>query len=673
MKRVICSVILLVLCLSLCVNVAFADTVSVNMSSGINVYFPWFGGVSSSGSRVTNYGTVTSSDITSSGLTLTNLVTGSVISSNGLSFSYNNGVIHVTGTANNTYANIFSPSITLIDGHKYYFDSFNENIRVWSDITGTIRNPTNVIFNGVSGVFNMSILTTRNTVYDFYFSPLLIDLTEAFGAGNEPTDVSFVSSIIASVLGNYNFFTGSIFSGISSFSLVPRTGNPNFSLSNSINDYQYYNFEADVSLDGSEVITQNYSDYFVSGQYDPYLISYRNISSGRYVYYLVYSTYNGAQARYNYFISTLDPTRYDSFNLAAYTWGSVVTNGSFNSNPLVEVDGDLLPLDYSSGLSSITSDVTFVSITSSAFTIFNGNDLVGFNDFSSSLNSDRLIGNGDSTFNGTISINRILSTTDYIYFYNNNYINSGAYDFNVNIKFPSLDKFNNFSGVWSATVNTSWGEVPVRTQVQEVSSNVDTLIKIYKLTFDVPVTGQYTKFNIKYFGSSDVFTTIRIDASVVDPNFLDSGAPSSIKSFSYWLSSKFDQFWAKVRSLFLDQDQTMQESIPSELAEQNNTVRSGTEAIHDFETQTFDNIDQTQESIDWETPNSFGSVDSSGSAIGFVASIFTSFFNSIGSNMQNIIVIPLVLGLVLVVLGRGQLALGRALSAPKPKPKGGRK
>lgn len=685
MKRFFVVFLSVILSVLLCVNVAFADTVSINQSSGINIYFPWFGGITSSGSRVTNYGTVTQSDISFTGLSVSNSATN-LRSYNRSDFIVvqSGDSLHITGAVDSIFNASISSSFMMYQDHVYLVDTFNSNDQfrgVRFNSFGLSYFANKVVFRSTfTGNATGGYQLFPDVNYDVTITPLVLDLTEIFGAGSEPSSYSDAVSKLSDIFGSYEY--RSVWeSGVSSFSLVPRTGTPNFYLTQPINDYQYYNFEADVSLSGSSSLFSNLSDYFVDGDYGLYLWNWgEDTASVNMRYGWLYCTSSFANF-YKQVTQNQHPNY--SVDVVPYTLGSIISWDYVfpGSNSIsIQVDSTLVPVDFNTNMASLSSDYSYIMLSLvSSYKILGdknnySNVLIGLSDgFISYLNSDKVLGTGSSEYDGTISINRILSTTDYIYFYNNNYINSGAYDFNVNVKFPSITSFNSFSGVWSATVNTSWGEVPVRTQVQEVSSNSDSLIKIYKLTFDVPFTGSYSKFNIRYIGPSNIFTTIRVDASVVDPNFLDSASPSSIRSFSFWLSSKFDQFWAKVRSLFLDQDQTMQESIPSELAEQNNTVRSGTEAIHDFETQTFDNIDQTQESIDWETPDSFGSVDSSGSAIGFVASIFTSFFNSIGSNMQNIIVIPLVLGLVLVVLGRGQMALGRALSAPKPKPKGGRK
>lgn len=652
MKRFFFVFLSVILCILLCVNVAFADTVTNNTTSNVTVYFPFFGGLNVAGSNLTTTANVTHSDVIEIGTsTLDQVFNGT------MGYDWSSGG-YVRGNGNKVDFNITGSAyvavarLSLISGHKYlyYSDDFkgttfvlstssSYNDRFFSSSSSCILDNSNsdvyVIFRVPSG------LTVQSSVY---FN--VIDVTNIFGAGNEPSSVDDVIFFISDQgysfpvsPGSYNLFP------ITQFSLVPITGIFAQVSSMSSDDNTFNNmsitFDIDIleevvldTLGGStfelDSVTQSSGGIWtITGSLDGTTV---NVPAPQLNWTGLYAhqDYNGKDY-------TMGGSAY--MRAGIYNW--------FSYNP------DL-------NFSNVTINRSGGSDTSSS---------TGTADHDLDTTGD-ITGSG----NGTITFSRVVTTTDRTYFLYNNNVNMGTYDFNINVKFPTLEKFNNFSGLWFGSFYNSWGEVFVRTQIQEVSSNADSLIKIYKLTFDVPFTGSYTHFNIKYFGGSDAFTTMRVDASVIDPNaYLNGVQVDSLAGLGSHLTSLFDKLWGKLRSLFFDQDQTMQESIPSELAEQNNTVRSGTDAIHNFETQTFDNIDQTQESIDWVTPDSFGSVDSSGSAIGFVASIFTSFFNSIGSNMQNIIVIPLVLGLVLVVLGRGQMALGRALSAPKSKPKGGRK
>lgn len=654
MKRFFVAVLAVTLCILLCVNVAFAD----NSTSYIDVYFPWFGGVTTSSNNITNWATVTQSDVVEVGNTVDQIINYRNYNfSNGYTISNNNdGTFTIGGSSSVKLDNVIVNTGSLISGHTYVVVTGDiYSFRV--DYSGlSILSPNTVSVFTASQSIGLTCRAYSNGVQ---YGTSFLNVFDITNLGLSEVTVDILDSLGIVYPSSYGTYT---VSPVSVFSLVPLNGQQQ--TINNYTDTTFSNIGFDISLDAVSVSSFKLSDYLLDKEYGLVNagvgLSYMpvdGVPSSAIVNFDEYFTYD---------IASLD----NCIRVAVDQNKVPFYFDTMNSSNLIYSDDSFSNVYIDLNISMGSDNVPVYSLS--------GNQIsISESAFLDRLNSVRYTDNSVSDITGNVTYTGSTSIQDRhnSYFVRNTYINQGAYDFNINVIFPSLNSFNSFSGIWSASVNTSWGEVPVRVESQLVSSNPDTLIKIFKLTCDVPVTGIYTKFNFKYFGSRNAFTTIRIDSSVIDPNGFNTtnSGVNSISGLGYHLTSLFDKFWNKVRSLFLDQDQIAQESIPPELTEQNNTVRSGTEAIHDFETQTFDNIDQSQESIDWETPDSFGSVDSSGSAIGFVASIFTSFFNSIGSNMQNIIVIPLVLGLVLVVLGRGQMALGRALSAPKSKPKGGRK
>lgn len=668
MKRLLVIFGVALLCLSLCVNVVFAsDVIDNSYSQNILVYFPWFGGVSgSSANRVTNYATVTTSDVSVTGsLEINNIITFNPNNLYGLNYSVDDSTINIYGTANTggaTVAPVLS-RLNVVSGHSYVILSNADNHLIMrNDTTGAYTSfNQNVFFTSDGSNYSLRYYVLNNgSEVDVTWSINLVDVTD-LGV----TSVSDFNNLINSFGLSFPLSVGVNYaSPVSSFSLVPAPAANGGASEHIEDDYTWYQYEADISLVGTGISSYSIADYLYDEPYAAYLNT-------------VYNSVVGTGSR-------------DSIIYRPISWsdnGSQLIDGStynitdYNKKIHVMVDPDKLGLQgidiynyYQSGnpvndgYSVIgewdiwiddTTDLTYthdtvMEISSWQNYIFNEDVLLN------KINAERVVSDNEYTLEGTYSIDRIFRVHDNSYFLFNNQVNLGTYDFNVNVKFPSLEKFNNFSGYWLASFNTSWGEIPVRTQIQEVSSNSDTLIKIYKLTFDVPFTGQYTKFNIKYVGDSSAFTTIRVDSSVIDPNgYLNGAGPTTINGLSFYLTSMFDKFWGKIRSLFFDQDQTMAESVPVEAGQLAEEVSSGAQTIHEFETNNFDSIEQQQEDLDWDIPLDFGQASNPTSALGFIATVFSGVFFALGSKVTPIIVIPLMLGLCLLILGRGSLALGR--------------
>lgn len=654
MKRFFTLFLAVLVCVSLCVNIAFAQT---QYDSYIHAYFPWFGGVGTAGAYLTNTGTVTSSDISVDSITVTNLNNGygnSWLTSNG---SVSNGVITVNTETSSSggIANIFF-GISFAVGHKYYIDTFN---------TGNFQGVSFTSY-GLTQRINQGIFTatysgtgTGVSVYvagsnAFSISPLIVDLTAVFGAGSEPSSFEEGKAALTSIIGTYEYFSGSRSSSVSSFSLVPQS-----TVTSVVEQYvhEYDDLSFSVDLTGVGINSFKLSDYL----YDE---DYVLVNSGAYLLYVPESSVPSA------LVTGFDT--YTSFNMT--------------QNPhmvRVAVDPNIVPfyfdtsenynngIEYDSSFSNVYLDMSIdqgYSDSSSIYTINGSQVSIHEDPFLDRLNSVRVSDNSALEVTGSISLDTVSNKEIYnTVIYSNNTVNLGTYDFNINVVFPNVSKFNAFSGYWMGSFNTSWGEIPVRTQVQEVSSNSNTFIKIYKVTFDVPFTGSYTSFNIKYIGDSSAFTTIRVDSSVIDPNAYKptQNQVTSLNGFVGWLNGALDSLWGKIRSLFFDNDQTMAESVPSEAGELAGEVSSGAQTIHEFETNNFDSIETQQQYIDWDIPDDFGSSGDTGSAIGFVSMLFMGIYQALGVKVQYVIVVPLILGLVLLVLGRGSMALGKLVDSLK--------
>lgn len=650
MKRLFVIFGVALLGLSLCVNVAFAQT---QYDSYIHAYFPWFGGVGSPGAYLTNSATVTTSDVTTQGGNVTNIATNYYSGTNryNVTYSVSDGVTHVSGTPSGTFLGTYC-QFSGSANHKYFIGSFSQGNFPGARTASSGSFSNDYIYNATSGgIKNIQSQLITGTSYNFDVGFVVVDLTSVFGSGSEPSTVEDAKAAIGALIGGYRFFTGTINAAISTFSLVPQS-TVIYDVEQYVHEYDDLSFSVDLT--GVGINSFKLSDYL----YDE---DYVLVNSGAYLLYVPESS-----------VSSSLVTGFDTY-----------TSYNMTQNPhmvRVAVDPNLVPfyfdssenynngIEYDSSFSNVYIDMSIdqgYSDSSSIYTI-NGSQVAIHEDpFLDRLNSVRVSDNSALEVSGSISLDTVSNKEIYnTVIYSNNTVNLGTYDFNINVVFPSLDKFNSFSGYWMASFNTSWGEIPVRTQVQEVSANSNSLIKIYKVTFDVPFTGQYTKFNIKYVGDSSSFTTIRVDSSVIDPKAYNptQNQVTSLNGFTGWLNGALDSLWGKIRSLFFDQDQTMAESVPVEAGELAEEVSSGAQTIHEFETNNFDSIEQQQEDLDWDLPIDFGQASNPTSALGFIATVFSGVFFALGSKVTPIIVIPLMLGLCLLILGRGSLALGRLVN-----------
>ena len=124
---------------------------------------------------------------------LTNLVDGYSEERNGITFSVSGGKIHVEGTATAiAQIAISKENITLLNGHKYYLSSCNNNTNEYSyGVNGVNTNfLTNIFVCNYTNEKNRHIylrIDSGKTVdYDIEFSKL-VDLTKWYGIGNEPS------------------------------------------------------------------------------------------------------------------------------------------------------------------------------------------------------------------------------------------------------------------------------------------------------------------------------------------------------------------------------------------------------------------------------------------------------------------------------------------------------
>ena len=120
---------------------------------------------------------------------------GPVVTSSG------DGIFHVTVTmASTDYYTLTSSDhyMTIIAGHKYYLRGCPvTDGSIWFLTTNGNNGNQNDKGYGTVATFNKSSDTVRTQIrlepgtYDFYIKPIIVDLTQMFGAGNEPTKEEF--------------------------------------------------------------------------------------------------------------------------------------------------------------------------------------------------------------------------------------------------------------------------------------------------------------------------------------------------------------------------------------------------------------------------------------------------------------------------------------------------
>lgn len=110
------------------------------------------------------------------------------------------GSVTFTGTAEGTgspqYATLTDKLLKITSGHKYFLTKSNDNLAFYVNVSGSNNNPVagSSIFTALQSSDSASIyITVPATGYDFgtyECYPQLFDLTQMFGAGNEPATVA---------------------------------------------------------------------------------------------------------------------------------------------------------------------------------------------------------------------------------------------------------------------------------------------------------------------------------------------------------------------------------------------------------------------------------------------------------------------------------------------------
>lgn len=197
-----------------------------------------------------------------------------------------------------------SPSINLISGHKYYLDF---NLNVLSGPTPELR-----LFAGDSSFFNNGnqpqIITmsssptcsiglyvnphihSSSNPYNFSCTPMLVDLTQCFGVGNEPSTVEDFRSYFVSDYYAYTLSTLVSLDSTTSYSQGYIDGMQSFSIVTAGDDL----FGTAYFLNSTRAIT------YLTESIPPYFYSLLPVSSDTPLDYLVFPMKNPIPANSNF-------------------------------------------------------------------------------------------------------------------------------------------------------------------------------------------------------------------------------------------------------------------------------------------------------------------------------------------------------------------------------------
>lgn len=643
MKRFFTLILAVSVCLSLCVSVAFAD-VTLVANDKVPVGFPFF----ISGSNVVSTKFFSGADLVDTTVSATNkTITNITGTYNGITLGYDSSTSSYSyqGTANSTF-NTYASKCPVVPNHIYFFDTWSTGENNGFYYGG--QNYYSYIFNSAgSGSFGFYYQFVNGRSYDFSVQFLSIDLTEVFGAGMEPSTVDEARSALSKMFGSYEFFTGTKTIVAKEVSYQPSTVYFD-------NEYSLINI-SDGDVQGGinqqlnqVVFSESYTeegDYLSTESYN--LTSVVDNGNGTYT---ISGTLDGAsysvpKYQYDFTLADIRPQSYPS--------------GSYT------LDGWLVPSTYGGAGYTVNPDLTFNNVTVSAT---NGDSSGTITGTSSEDGSLEVTGTGTITGSGSIggSVNfgTLKLKKNKINFSDNNLM-SGAYSADLVLSFGSQADYDSFNGGFYFNFETPAYNFSVPVKAQLLGANDSDLTKFYKIDVNNSYTGTYTKWTLGVYGAPSVINWI---SDVINYDTLYH--VDTLDGLAKAEHSFFSDLWAKIKGLFNDRDKAMADSVSEEAVQTADQIGNNAESIHEYETATFDNADTYSAEIDWNVPSNFGSASETSSTVGFVASMFLSMYDSLPTNIQFIITVPLILGLVMLILGRGSQALGaiqRVSRAPRKK------
>lgn len=175
----------------------------------------------------------------------------------------------------------------------------------------------------------------------------------------------------------------------------------------------------------------------------------------------------------------------------------------------------------------------------------------------------------------------------------------------------------------------------------------------FRLCLDIPYSGVYQRlfFQLTSKSSGGVPS---LKGFFVNTGSIKFQSATNTQSLSILLGTWFDKLIGTIKANSVSDDDKAAQAEESADREAVSEAQSQVSQIEAFESGLNSSITESVSDIDFTVPSSFGA------ALGAVGFVFGGLFSDLGG-YQIVITIPLILGIMLVLIGRGTMALGKYL------------
>lgn len=249
----------------------------------------------------------------------------------------------------------------------------------------------------------------------------------------------------------------------------------------------------------------------------------------------------------------------------------------------------------------------------------------------------------------------------------NNIISGGDYIIFGQVEYPagSVSDVNDvFTGTGTLRVQSGNHFVDISNlEFKNISiSNTYNDIVQFAVSFTVPYSMQFSSIRLMLNTKSSFDSQIQaFSISTGGFEYTDdvnsvAGLSSELAGWFSGLKSGISSGFQKIASFLTQRDEDAAQAEESADHEAVSEAQSQVSEIEAFESGLNSSISESVSDIDFTVPSSFGA------ALGAVGFVFGGMFSDLGG-YQIVITIPLILGIMLVLIGRGTMALGRIVSA----------
>lgn len=244
-----------------------------------------------------------------------------------------------------------------------------------------------------------------------------------------------------------------------------------------------------------------------------------------------------------------------------------------------------------------------------------------------------------------------------------NSIESGQYVLEGTLVFSSgaigsVDAWNSMiSGLTATVVDSDSNSYPIgmTSPVFDYFTRGNNDFINFRLCLDIPYSGVYQRlfFQLTSKTSGGIPS---LKGFFVNTGSIKFQSATNTQSLSILLGTWFDKLIGTIKGNSVSDDDNASRAAAEADNQSVSQAQSGIQQVEAFESSLNSSIGASVNQIDFTLPTNFGQ------ALGAVGYIFTSCFNALGG-YQIVITIPLILGIMLILIGRGTLALGRVISA----------